>query len=659
MWTTWAPVLALLSASSACAGKPRADLHLTPKDRIGDLLQHPAFQGYAGLLLPWDDRSYDDKMPLAEIDALLPYHSHVQPRVIVDGLNRIIDDVSAGQQVFYSFYTEEQKRRDPTRRHAGLFFFRGKAGAPFAVVAPGGGFAYVGSVHEGFPYAAAISDAGYNAFVLKYRAGLGGSAATEDLAAALSFIMRNADTLRVDRRSYSLWGSSAGARMAAAIGSHGVARFGGDELSKPAAVIMAYTGHEGTAKSEPPTFVVVGEDDAIAPPAIMARRVAALRAAGTPTEFRRYPDVGHGFGPGVGTSAEGWLGDAIDFWARFMAEAPSPVSAAGRRSHMKNPFTLVYAGAITRNEPGKVNIHPVTYKLDVLDIAANVYTPASYDPEKHFPAIVVAHPNGGVKEQVAGLYAQRLAEQGYITIAADAAYQGASGGQPRNVDRPAYRVEDIHGMADFITRYPGVDVARVGLLGICGGGGYSLKAAQTDKRFKSIATLSMFNSGRVRRNGYMDSQLETIHERLQQASDARAVEVAGGVVLYAGDANLTDEQIAALPFDLYRQGYEYYWKTHAHPGSTFKYTMSSLLDLMRWDAADQLELLDQPLLMIAGSKADSLYMTEDAFAKAIGTKDKKLFKIDGATHIETYWVPEYVDAAMNKLTEFFGRSLRK
>ena len=91
---------------------------------------------------------------------------------------------------------------------------------------------------------------------------------------------------------------------------------------------------------------------------------------------------------------------------------------------------------------------------------------------------------------------------------------------------------------------------------------------------------------------------------------------------------------------MYRQGYEYYWKTHAHPGSTFKYTMSSLLDLMRWDATDQIELIDQPLLMIAGSKADSLYMTEDAFAKATGTKDKELFKIDGATHIETYWVPE-------------------
>ncbi len=120
---------------------------------------------------------------------------------------------------------------------------------------------------------------------------------------------------------------------------------------------------------------------------------------------------------------------------------------------------------------------------------------------------------------------------------------------------------------------------------------------------------------------------------------------------------MTDEQIDALPFDLYRQGYHYYWRTNAHPYSTFKYTMSSLLDLMRWDATDHIELIDKPLLMIAGGEADTLYMTEDAFAKATGTADKKMFKIDGAKHIETYWVPKYVDAAMDKLTPFFARAL--
>jgi len=333
-----------------------------------------------------------------------------------------------------------------------------------------------------------------------------------------------------------------------------------------------------------------------------------------------------------------------------------PAMANAAETRIKG-FTPVYRGAIMQNEAGKVNVHPVTYKLHGLDIAANVYTPANYDPQKKYPAIVVAHPNGGVKEQTAGLYAQRLAEQGFITIAMDASYQGASSGEPRSVDKPQFRIEDIHGAADFITQYPGVDTARLGLFGICGGGGYSLAAAKSDKRFKSVATLSMFNSGRVRRNGFKDSQLDTIQKRLRQASAARAQEVAGGTIPYSGDADMTDAQIAALPFEMYREGYEYYWRTHAHEGSTFKYTTSSLLDLMRWDATDEIALIDQPLLMIAGGKADSLYMTEDAFSKATGTTDKEFFKIEGASHIRTYWVPEYVAAAMGKLAPFFSRTL--
>jgi acetyl esterase/lipase len=289
--------------------------HLRVDDTVGDLLEHPAFAGFGRLLLPWDDRRYDTSMRLREIGALLPYHTRVDPGVVVSSLNRMIDDATAGRAVFHDFYTAAEKEAEPSRRNAGLFFFRGKPGAPFAVIAPGGGFEYVGSLHEGFPYAVEISARGYNAFVLKYRAGQGGGIATEDLAAALMYVFRNARELGVTTTGYSLWGSSAGARMAAAVGSHGTARFGGAALPRPAAVVLLYTGHSDLAPSEPPTFVAVGETDGIAPPAVMERRIAALRRAGTDVEYHRYQGVGHGFGLGVGTSAEGWLADAVRFWA--------------------------------------------------------------------------------------------------------------------------------------------------------------------------------------------------------------------------------------------------------------------------------------------------------------------------------------------------------
>ncbi|VXB90976.1 Alpha/beta hydrolase [Flavobacterium sp. 9R] len=328
-----------------------------------------------------------------------------------------------------------------------------------------------------------------------------------------------------------------------------------------------------------------------------------------------------------------------------------------QKRYEQNPFTLVYDGAIIKNEKGKVNIHPVKYKLNGIEIAANVYTPANYDFSKKYPAIVVAHPNGGIKEQTAGLYSQRLAEAGYITITADAAYQGASGGEPRHTDKPANRIEDIRGMADFISQYAGVDANRLGVLGICGGGGYTLKAAQSDKRFKAVATLSMFNSGEVRRNGFQNSQLGTIQERLKKASDARAQEANGGKMIYAGVATITDEEIAKTNTDLYREGYEYYYRTHAHPNSTFLYTMSSLMDLMSWDAATNMDLINQPLLMITGSKADTKYMTDEAFPKATNAKTKELFIIDGATHIQSYWKPEYVSQIVTKLVSFYQTDL--
>ncbi len=237
---------------------------------------HPAFASFARLLLPWDGRRYDEEMRLSDIGSLLPYHRHVVAETVVGALNRMIDDVNNGHAVFYAFYSEEQMRELPARENTGLFFFRGKPGAPFAVVSPGGGFSYVGSVHEGFPSATEISARGYNAFVLRYRAGYGGAVATEDLAVAISYTFRNAQALGVGTRDYSL--------------------------------------------SEPPTFIVVGEQDGFAPPSAMEGRIAALRGAGVEVGFQKYKNLGHGFGSGTGTSAEGWIADAVRFRENFITQ---------------------------------------------------------------------------------------------------------------------------------------------------------------------------------------------------------------------------------------------------------------------------------------------------------------------------------------------------
>lgn len=366
--------------------------------------------------------------------------------------------------------------------------------------------------------------------------------------------------------------------------------------------------------------------------------------------------VGIAFGAGV-------VPETPTAWA---AEKTAEGNKMEAKEH-KNPFGLVYRGAIEKNEAGKVQIRPVEYKVNGIKVAANLYLPSGYDEKdgKTYAAVTVAHPNGGCKEQVAGLYAQKLAELGYIAVAADARYQGASGGEPRLRDYPSNRIEDVSGMVDYLSMLPKVDKSRIGSLGICGGGGYTLATAQTDKRIKAVATLSMFNSGRVRRNGFLDADKAGIPKRLQKAAEARDKELAGEI-LYEGflPPNATDDQLRAkmeeLPENtLYRDGIEYYGLSHRHPNATGSYTTESFMKLMAFDTEDRMDLIDQPLLMIAGERADTLYMTEDAFAKASGTENKELFLIEGASHIRTYWVPEYVDKAVNKLEAFFGKNLMK
>lgn len=288
---------------------------LTTENTVGDVVSYPAFAGFGQFILP-TEWGYDAEMPLTEIASLLPYHSHIDPERAVETINYMAE-LAEEQTIFYQIYPEAARKADREKENAGLFFFRGEPGAPFAVICPGGGFSYVGAIHEGFPYAVELSEKGYNAFVIQYRTG-GAQQACEDLAAGLSFLFENAEELGIGTENYSLWGGSAGARMAAYLGSYGAAAFGGADLPKPCAVIMQYTGHTDYGTEETPTFVAVGENDGIANWRTMERRVQALAAMGVDTEFHKYPNLGHGFGLGLGTSAEGWLDLAAAFWERQM-----------------------------------------------------------------------------------------------------------------------------------------------------------------------------------------------------------------------------------------------------------------------------------------------------------------------------------------------------
>lgn len=326
-----------------------------------------------------------------------------------------------------------------------------------------------------------------------------------------------------------------------------------------------------------------------------------------------------------------------------------------------NKWGLVYTDAITENTEGNVNIKPVTYTVRGIKVSGNLYLPPNFDEEKKYKVITVAHPNGGTKEQVAGLYAQKLAQLGYITLASDARYQGASEGEPRNRDYPENRIEDISGMVDYLTTLNYVDNEKIASLGICGGAGYTLATAQEDKRIKAVATLSMFNTGRIRRNGLNDSDTDGVFDRLEKGALARN-KLLEGEVLYEGDGpEMSEEEIRKamenLPDGLYKDGMEYYGITHKHPNSNSRYTSESLPKLIAFDVDDRMDLINQPLLMMAGSAADTKYMTDSAYKKATNSINKELFIIDGASHIQTYWVKEYVEQVTNKLEEFYKENL--
>lgn len=277
--------------------------------KIADVMADPSFEGFGRLLFPVST-GYWSGNTLEELR--LTWYNYIDPDKTVEIVNTLKSRADAGKTIFLDIYTEAEKAADPAKKNTGLFFFEGNKGAKTAICNAGGGFSYVSAMHDSFPHALELSKKGYNAFALIYRPGW--DTAMEDLARSIALLASNADELSIDMDGYSLWGGSAGARMAATLGSmasaYGVPRAG--------AVVMQYTGHGYWTRYDPPTYACCGTSDGIASWRGMKSRLDAMSAAGIPTEFHAYQGLPHGFGLGKGTVAEGWIEDAVEFWSKNM-----------------------------------------------------------------------------------------------------------------------------------------------------------------------------------------------------------------------------------------------------------------------------------------------------------------------------------------------------
>lgn len=289
----------------------------TLESTVGNVVESPVFKDFGRLLFPVD-RNVSSDLTLKDVSSSNVYiwYSHIQAEKTVEIVNRLKNDALNNQPIFYNIYTGKEITYDSSKKDTGLFYFKGKPGEKFAIMNAGGGFMYVGAMHDSFPHALEVSKQGYNAFALIYRPDY----AYEDLAAAISFIIEHADELEVDPSGYSLWGGSAGARMAATLGNKDYFRrlTGLSSIDSAAAVIMQYTGYSGVSKNDAPTYACVGTNDGIAYWKTVQSRLERLASLNIPTEFHVYPGLGHGFGLGTNTVSEGWINDAIAFWKENM-----------------------------------------------------------------------------------------------------------------------------------------------------------------------------------------------------------------------------------------------------------------------------------------------------------------------------------------------------
>ncbi|MBG9587127.1 alpha/beta hydrolase [Cytobacillus firmus] len=296
----------------------------------------------------------------------------------------------------------------------------------------------------------------------------------------------------------------------------------------------------------------------------------------------------------------------------------------------------------------------VAFKNGQINIAGNLYLPEGFDENKKYSGIVVAHPGGGVKEQTAGLYAERLSNQGYISLAFDASCQGDSEGSPRLLEDPYARVEDVRCAVDYLTTLPYVDRDKIGALGVCAGGGYVVAATQTERRIKAVATVSAVDLGAMFRG---EASVETQLQTLEAVANQRTAEANGTEVNLQTWAPDSQEDIDENTPMLMREAYDYYRTPRAqHPNSPNRFRFTSVDKILSFSASAQIgTYLTQPMLLIVGTEADTRGYSDQFYALSNGPKE--LFEVEGATHIAMYDIPEYVGQAVTKLSEFYGANL--
>lgn len=300
----------------------------------------------------------------------------------------------------------------------------------------------------------------------------------------------------------------------------------------------------------------------------------------------------------------------------------------------------------------------VMFKSNGLKIAGHLYLPDDYKEGEKRPAIVVSHPFTGVKEQTAGLYAKKLSEKGFITLAFDAAYQGESEGEPRYLEDPFQRAEDIKSAVSFLESRDEVDEQGIGALGICASGGYVPFAAQTDRRIKAVATVSGVDMGDLFRKGLPSSMAPNLEQMLEKSNEARTEEAKGQPPRLERILPNTPEELRKDTPHFLREATDYYRTPRGqHPNSPNLYLLRSVDQIAEYSSYDHVDMISpRPLLMIAGTNADTRFFSEMAIEKA--KEPKELLLIEGATHFTLYDKQEHVDPAVEKMNSFFNQNLQ-